>query len=125
MMLKEGLTRTQTLVVTSEHSAKNLGSGNLNVYATPAMVALMENTACLCIEDTLDDGLDSVGIEIKAKHIKATKIGAKVSCTAMLIEVDGKKLTFELEASDEEGLIGTALHRRYIIDPIKFLARLK
>ncbi len=123
-MLEKGLTKTQTIVVTSEHSAKIHGSGNLDVYSTPAMVGLMENTACKCIASTLDKNLDTVGIHIDVKHIKATKIGAKVSCTATLIEIDGKKLTFEIEANDEGGLIGTARHKRYIIDPVKFLARL-
>ncbi len=124
-MLKEGLTKTQTLIVANEHSAKIHGSGNLDVYSTPAMVGLMENTACKCIEEILEEGLDTVGMQIDVKHVKATKMGATVSCTAKLTEVDGKKLTFEIEASDEEGLIGTALHKRYIIDPVKFLARLK
>lgn len=84
----------------------------------------MENTACKCIEEALDEGLDTVGMQIDVKHLKATKMGATVTCTAKLTEVDGKKLSFEIEARDEEGLIGTALHKRYIIDPVKFLARL-
>ncbi len=123
-MLKEGLTKTQSITVSSEHSAKIHGSGHLDVYSTPAMIGLMENTACRCIDGALEEGLDTVGIQIDVKHVKATKMGAKVSCTAKLTEVDGKKLTFEIEAHDEEGLIGTSLHKRYIIDPEKFLARL-
>ncbi len=123
-MLEIGLVKTQTLLVQPEHSAKIHGSGRLDVYSTPAMVGLMENTACKCIEEALEDGLDTVGIQIDVKHLKATKIGATVSCTAKLVAVEGKKLTFEIEASDEGGLIGTSLHKRYIIKPEDFLARL-
>ncbi len=123
-MLEVGLKASQTIRVAPEHSAKIHGSGNLDVYSTPAMVGLMENTACLCIGSLLDEGLDTVGIQIDVKHVKATKIGASVSCEARLVDVDGKKLTFEIEAHDEEGLIGSSLHKRYIIEVEKFLARL-
>ncbi len=123
-MLKEKLTITQHTTVTEKDTAKTHGSGNLPVYATPAMVAFMENTACACIQTYLEDELDTVGIQIDVKHIKATKLGGIVTCKATLIEIDNKKLTFEIEACDEQGVIGTALHKRYIIQPEKFMSRL-
>lgn len=123
MSLEKGLSFTQELIVKENNTAISHGSGNLPVFATPAMVAFMENTAVKCIANDLDEKLDTVGIQIDTKHIKATKVGKKVICTAKLIEVDGKKLTFDIEASDEDGVIGSSLHKRYIIDPIKFMER--
>jgi len=123
MSLDKGLSFTQEITVEENNTAIAHGSGKLPVFATPAMVAFMENTAVKCIENDLDKGLDTVGIQINTKHIKATKVGKKVTCTAKLTEVDGKKLTFEIEAKDEDGPIGSSLHKRYIIDPIKFMER--
>ena len=124
MSLKEGLSITQEMVVSEKDSAKYHKSGKLDVFATPAMVAFMENTAVACIDTELEDGMDTVGIQIDTKHIKATKLGEKVTCTANLVKVDGKKLSFEIEASDKDGQIGSAFHIRYIIDPVKFMSRL-
>lgn len=124
MSLKEGLQITQEMQVSDKDTAKYHGSGKLEVYATPAMVAFMENTAVACIDNDLEKGMDSVGIQIDTKHIKASKLGAKIICTAKLTKVDGKKLSFEIEAADEDGQIGTASHVRYIIDPVKFMSRL-
>ena len=123
MSLDKGLSFTQEITVEERNTAIAHGSGKLPVYATPAMVAFMENTAVQCIENDLGEGLDTVGIQIDTKHIKATKVGKKVTCTAKLTEVDGKKLTFEIEAADEDGPIGSSLHKRYVIDPIKFMER--
>ncbi|MCZ4694658.1 dihydrolipoamide acyltransferase [Ancylomarina euxinus] len=123
MSLDKGLSFTQEITVEENNTAIAHGSGKLPVFATPAMVAFMENTAVKCIENNLDKALDTVGIQIDTKHIKATKVGKKVTCTAKLTEVDGKKLTFEIEAADEDGPIGSSLHKRYVIDPIKFMER--
>jgi len=123
MSLDKGLSFTQEITVGEKDTAIAHGSGKLPVFATPAMVAFMENTAVKCIENDLDKGMDSVGIQINTKHIKATKVGKKVTCSAKLTEVDGKKLTFEIEAIDEDGPIGSSLHKRYIIDPVKFMER--
>jgi len=123
MALEKGLSFTQEITVTENDTAIAHGSGSLPVFATPAMVAFMENTAVKCIANDLDKKLDTVGIQINTKHLKATKVGKKVTCTAKLTEVDGKKLTFEIEAADEDGPIGSSLHKRYVIDPIKFMER--
>lgn len=124
MALKEGLSITQTMTVADKDTAIHHGSGKLEVFATPAMVAFMENTAVACVEKEMEKGKDSVGIQIDTKHNKATRLGATVTCTAKLVKVDGKKLSFEIEASDEGGNIGNAVHTRYIIDPVKFMSRL-
>jgi predicted thioesterase len=122
--LKEGLSFTQTIMVEEKHTAKTWGSGNLDVYATPAMVGLMENTALKCIAECIEEGKDTVGIEINTQHVKATKLAKEVSCEAILTKVDGKKLFFEIKAWDEKGDIGYSKHIRFIIDTNKFLNRL-
>lgn len=122
--LSEGLEYTQEIEITSKDTAKYYGSGNLEVFATPAMIALMENSAVRCISSNLEKGFDTVGIEINAKHTRATKVGLKVTCTARLVEIDGKRLLFEIKASDQDGPIGFASHKRYIIDPEKFMNRI-
>ena len=106
MALEKGLSFSQEITVKENNTAIAHGSGSLPVFATPAMVAFMENTAVKCIANDLDKKLDTVGIQINTKHLKATKVGKKVTCTAKLTEVDGKKLTFEIEAADEDGPIG-------------------
>jgi len=124
MALTEGLSVTQKMIVTEKDTAIHYKSGKLEVFATPAMIAFMENTAVACIAKELEDSLDTVGIQIDTKHSKASKLGARITCSAKLVKVDGKKLSFEIEASDEEGAIGSAFHVRYIIDPVKFMSRL-
>lgn len=123
-MLTTGLTYIQEITVEPKDTAAVYGSGKLKVFATPALIALMENTALKCIESRLENHQDTVGIEISAKHLKATAVGEKVSCQATLTEIDGRKLHFELEARDETGIIGTAVHDRFIIDPVKFMSKL-
>lgn len=122
--LKEGLSFEQSISVEIKNTAKTWGSGNLDVYATPAMVGLMENTALKCIEEYIEEGNDTVGIEINTKHIKATKIGMKVTCLAILTNIDGRKLSFDIKAWDESGDIGSSKHIRFIVETVKFLKRL-
>lgn len=123
-MIETGKTYTQEITVTSEDTAIVYGSGHLEVFATPAMVALMENTAIRCLEGALEAGTDTVGIEINARHTKATGVGHRVTCTATITEVDGRRIRFELEARDDKGPIGHAIHDRFIIQPEKFMSKL-
>lgn len=122
--LKEGLSFEQSITVEIKDTAKTWGSGNLDVYATPALVGLMENTALKCIEEYIEEAKDTVGIEINTKHIKASKVGMKITCKAILTKIDGRKLDFEITAWDEVGEIGSSSHSRFIIETEKFLKRL-
>lgn len=124
-MPKIGMNFTSTAVVTKENSAAALGSGFLPVFATPAMVALMENAAMKAVAPVLEQGATTVGAEINTTHIKPSPIGATVSATATLVAVDGRKLTFDVEARDEVGVIGKGTHVRFIVDVERFMAKLK
>lgn len=108
--------------VTNNDTAINHGSGGLEVFATPAMIALMETAAFQLLKESSKKH-DSVGIEINVKHIKACRIGANVEAEAEIINIDGKKIFFHIIAKDEKGDIGSAEHIRYIIDPIKFMEK--
>ena len=112
-MIEIGKTYSQEITVTHKDTAAVYGSGKLEVFATPAMVGLMENTAIRCLEGCLDADSDTVGIEINTRHVKAT-----------VTEVDGRRIRFELEAWDEKGPIGYAVHDRFIINPDKFMSKL-
>ena len=115
----------QTVFVNETNTAKAYGSGLIDVFATPALVGLMENTAHSSIQKFLPQGMVTVGIEINVKHIKATPLGMKVTCNSVLEKVEGKRLFFNVEAFDEVGKIGEANHIRYIVDAVKFVEKLK
>lgn len=123
-MISTDLTYTQEIIVSKKDTALEMGSGNLEVFATPAMVALMENTSVKCIAKELEKGHDTVGILINTSHIKATGLGCKVWCKSTVANVEGKKISFEIEAWDEKGKIGIATHDRYIINPERFMSKL-
>lgn len=117
-------TLTQTLIVEKSHAASVLGSGFLDVFATPAMIAFMENTASQVIDD-LESGYTTVGIEINVKHLKASKIGEEVSCIAILTKQDKKLYEFEITVTDSsDDVIGTATHKRVAVDVEKFIRKL-
>ena len=122
-MLKEGIKGTNEIIVTKELSAQNVGSGLLPVYATPSMIALMENTAFESVAQYLEEGCGTVGTSLNVKHVAATPIGMKVTCETELVKVEGRALTFEVKAYDECGLIGEGVHERFIIAEEKFLAK--
>ena len=119
-MLKEGIKGKQTATADASNSAKTMGSGSLDVFATPAMVALMEKTAVKSLETVLEDGQTTVGIALDIKHSAATPLGMTVTCESELVAVDGRKLTFAVTASDERGVIGSGMHERFIVDAERF-----
>ena len=121
-----GKTFTKTITVQDKDSARSLGSGGLDVFGTPAMIALMENTALLMVRADLPAGGDTVGIEINAKHLKASPIGAEITCTSTITAIDGRKISYAIEAKDNHGdTIGTATHDRFVVDMEKFMSKVK
>jgi fluoroacetyl-CoA thioesterase len=124
-LLKPGLTNTLGMIVTADDTASKYGSGLVEVFATPAMIALMEKTSMELALPFLSEGQDTVGTEVNIKHFKATPVGGKVQCKTRLTKIDGKKLVFEVSACDEEGEIGVGTHTRYIIDTKLFMSKLK
>lgn len=101
--------------------AVNVGSGSLQVFATPAMTMLMEKAACKCLENYLEDNETTVGTELNVKHISATPKGMMVSAKAVLTNINGREFVFEVTAEDECGAIGTGIHKRFLVYADKFL----
>lgn len=122
--LKTGITYTAKQKVEHKDTAAYYGSGLVEVFATPAMIALMENAALKTVLPYLGEEHNTVGFEINVRHIKPTPVGMQVECTATLTEVDAKKLVFKVEAKDEEGIIGEGTHIRYIINSKRFMEKL-
>lgn len=124
-MLETGLSAQSRTTVSAENTAAAMGSGDLAVFATPAMVALMEHAAMKAVAAELPDGATTVGSEMNCTHIKPSALGAEITATAVLTEVDGRRLTFNVGARDPEGLIGEGVHIRFIVDRERFMAKLK
>ena len=123
-MLKEGLEYISTVTVSRENCASAMGSGNLDVFATPSMVALMENAAMNAVAPYQPEGSTTVGAEINTTHIKPSALGAEIKATATLTSVEGRKLLFDVEASDANGVIGKGTDERFIVDIERFMAKL-
>ncbi|WBW97945.1 thioesterase family protein [Oceanirhabdus sp. W0125-5] len=123
--ISNGMKTTLEITVGKEDTASSYGSGAVEVFATPAMIALMENTAKTVVDECLEEDFTTVGIAISTNHIKATPIGMKVKCEATVEKVEGKKIEFKVIAWDEVGKIGEGCHTRYIINVDKFMSKLK
>ncbi len=123
--LSIGLSAMETQRVTANTTARHYGSGLVDVFATPAMIAMMEKAAMTAVQSKLPEGYNTVGVEVSVTHTKATPKGMKVKSEATLKEVNGNKLLFEVVAWDEEGVIGKGTHRRSIIETEKFMNRIK
>ena len=123
-MIHQGLTHTSTLKVTNADTALEMGSGDMPVLATPAMIALMENAAMLAVSDSLPEGCTTVGGHISTSHLKPSRVGAQVSATATLDKIDGRKLYFTVKAHDGDTLIGEGSHLRFIVERDRFMAQL-
>lgn len=123
-MIEIGLKHTSELVVTEAVTAAVVGSGDMPVLATPMMMALMENAAMLAVKDELPEGSTTVGGHIESSHLKPSKIGDKVSATAEVTKVDGRKIEFKVSAYSGDTLLGECSHLRFVVDREKFLAKL-
>lgn len=119
-MLETGIKGKDTVEVVPENTAAAVGSGLLEVFATPAMIALMEKTACNSVMPFLEEGCGTVGTELNVKHVAATPVGMTVTCESELIEADGRRLVFKVAAFDEAGMIGEGTHERFIVNNEKF-----
>ena len=123
--LQEGISISVEAEVTPADTAIQYDSGLVEVFATPAMIALMESAAYRLALPHLPDGYGTVGVEISTTHLKATPVGMKVQATATLISIEGRNLGFEVVARDEEREIGRGTHIRCIINTERFMAKLK
>lgn len=123
MVLEVGIQGRAEALVEQEDTAKAVGSGDLLVYATPCMVALMEGAACESVAPYLAEGESSVGISMNVAHTSATPVGMEVRAESRVTAVDGRKVTFEITAFDEKGEIGRATHERVVIKAERFLEK--
>ncbi len=122
-MLESGIKNTITINVTVDKTAKVMGSGTLDVFATPAMVALMEQTAAQSVQPHLEEGVTSVGTKINVEHLSADPIGIEVVCESTLTQVDNRRLCFDITVSDKHGIVGKAYHERFLIKSESFMAK--
>lgn len=125
MSIEVGMIGKVHTVVSEANSAKTMKSGALDVFATPAMVALMEEAACSAIASQIAEGDGSVGIAISTTHEAASGFGAEIEAVATVTAVDGRKISFQIVAKEGEKVIGRATHERFLINNEKFMSKLK
>ena len=121
--LKAGIKGCAETAADENNTAAAVGSGILQVFATPMMIALMEKAACDGVAPYLEEGEGTVGISVNVTHDSATPVGMKVRAEAELVEVSGRRLVFRVEAFDEAGHIGGGMHERFIVKNEKFQAK--
>ncbi len=124
-MLKIGLSAQSSVEVSQNNTAIALGSGDLEVFATPAMIALMENAAMKAVAADLEEGSTTVGTAMNASHVMASGVGAQIVATATVTAVEGRKITLKVAAHDGEELIGEGTHTRFVVDRMKFMQKVK
>ena|SRR6516164_2272229 len=124
MVLKPGLTGEATTTVVHENTAASVGAGGVEVFATPMMIALMENAAWRATAVSLEEGDVTVGTAVNVQHLAATPLGQQVRATAELVEIEGRRLVFKVEAYDEKRKIGEGQHERFIVNLERFLKRI-
>ena len=122
-MIEVGLKHTSELTVNESVTAIRMGSGDMPVLATPAMMALMENAAMLAVAAELPEGCTTVGGHIESSHLRPSKIGDKVTATAEVTKVDGKKIEFKVSAHSGDILLGEGTHLRFIVDRERFMSK--
>lgn len=125
MAIEIGLNGRAEVVVAYENTAAAVGSGLVPVFATPSMIALMEQAAASSLLPYLDEGQGSVGTHIDVSHEAATPIGMSIRAESEVIEVNGKQITFSVTAYDETGLIGRGTHKRALIAVDRFMAKVQ
>jgi predicted thioesterase len=123
-MLRVGMTGTASALVTEDRLATRVGSGDLPVFASPMLIAVMEAAAVDCIDAKLPDDHQSLGVHLDVTHSAPTPLGFTVTATATLKAIEGRKLTFEVAAHDGIEKIGSGIHTRIVVDTPRFMARL-
>ena len=123
MTLAAGICSRQERIVTDTITAKEIGSGELPVLATPYLIALAEETAWRSVAEYLEEGQGTVGTRIEFSHVSATPVSMKIWCESTLTEVDRRRLVFSIKVFDECGLIGEGTHERFIIDNGRFMEK--
>jgi predicted thioesterase len=123
--VQTGLSAEITTVVGPQQLASTYGSGAVEVLATPAMIALMEGAAARAVQPSLPPGSITVGTRVDVRHLAATPLGVEIRVRAELVEVDGRRLVFKVEAFDPSDKIGEGTHERAVVDPGRLLARAK
>jgi len=121
--IKPGLKGEARVKVDENNTALTYESGSVRVFATPAMIRLMEKAALSSVDPLLEPGFTTVGTRVDVKHLSATPVGMDVVVTSRLVEAEGKRLLFEVEARDEAELIGAGLHERFIVKKESFVKR--
>ena len=123
--IRPGLAGTADLIVGVEHTAPRVGSGRIAVLATPVMINVIEAAALAAIEHLLPEGHQSLGIHLDVGHFAATPVGLKVSATAEVTGVEGRTITFKVEARDQREVIGGGTHQRVVVNVARFDARVQ
>jgi predicted thioesterase len=123
-MFEIGKTATAETTVSEKNTAITVGSGSLDVFSTPMMIALMEQAACECIASGLEDGQTSVGTAISVEHTSASPLNAEITATATIESVEKRKVTFTISAKDNFSEIGKGTHTRFIVDSARFMEKL-
>ncbi len=119
-----GTRHSESLIVEHKDTAAVYGSGALEVFATPAMIALMEKTCLMSVSNKIGEGNTTVGIAVNIKHLKASPVGATIRCEAELIEVDRRRLVFAVKCLEGETLVGEGIHERFVVESEKFMQKL-
>ena len=119
----KGLCHSETLVVEHKDTAAVYGSGALEVFATPAMIALMEKTCLESVADKVGESNTTVGIAVNIKHLKASPVGSTIRCEAEIVDVDRRRLVFSVKCFEGETLVGEGIHERFVVDSEKFMAK--
>lgn len=122
--IEVGTTHVSTTLVDNLNVARVVGSGDLDVFATPAMVALMENAAMKAVKPFLDEGETTVGGEMNCTHTAPSPIGATIEAEAVVEAVEGRKITYTVEARCGDTIIGRGRHVRFVVNAAKFMAKL-
>ena len=120
MDIQIGAKASYRVIVDTSNTAKSMGSGSLEVFATPSMVAIMEKASTMALESYLEDGTTTVGTALDITHVSATPIGMNVYATSEVVAVGNREITFKVQAFDDAGLIGEGTHKRFIVMAEKF-----